>query len=529
MKMRKYILIFLAFSLGLVSCNQDLLDITQNGVVDESVYYSTDDDAMAAITVVYSQWKSVYYDSYFLTNLISDEAWCGGGTRGDNSNFEQLNEFRFSSDNPTINSTFRGYYTIIKYANTVIEKFPEDSETNTDVKDRCRAEAIAARAWAHMQLTSLWGTPPLIDHVLTGSSEYQQPNSDPDVMWDFIIKDLTAAVAVLPSKSSINAQETRLTKEAALAFKGKAQVLSGDYSGAKTTLKQVIDSGKYGLVSDMSTLFNAQGDFSEEIIFEMNTVWNPADFGFSLHHLMVQPRADHMFIPAIGAQMGWGFLNPTGEFYSAFLDHDGADSHRLDSWIKTWGEMQEMEYTGDKGLSTAFVYGNEGYFDWKYFTRAADVPVAGYGYFCEANFKIMRYAEVLLLYAEACTQAGDSDGSGLAALNAIQERAGAPTTDLTLENVKNEKRFELWLEGTRFVDLVRWGDAATVLANQGASIPKFEGVASDGSYMVDKNTYTNTYYGFKTSKHELLPFPEAETISNSNIVQNPGWTSASDE
>ena len=85
-----------------------------------------------------------------------------------------------------------------------------------------------------------------------------------------------------------------------------------------------------------------------------------------------------------------------------------------------------------------------------------------------------------------------------------------------MEDIKNEKRLELWMEGTRFQDLVRWGDAASVLADQGQKIPVFDGVSV--TY-----PYTNSTYGFKAGKHELLPFPEHEMNVNKNIQQNPGW------
>ncbi len=527
--MKKHTILLLALVLGLVSCNQDLLNIDEKGVVEESDYYATDDDALSAITVVYNTMKSAYVPDFYIKNLLSNDAYCGGGSKGDRSDLEQLNEFSFSADNSNIKTAFSNYYQVIKYANVVIEKFPEDSETNTDVKDQCRAEAKMARAWAHLQLTMLWGTPPLVDHVLSSSDDYKQPNSAPEVMWNFIMTDLTEAAAVLPSKSSMNEEVVRFTKEAALSLKGKAQIFSGDYAGAKTTLKKVIDSGLYGLVSDMTTLFNKKGDYCEESMIEMNNVWDASNWNFSLFHLFTNPRADKMYIPSISYARGYGFFNPTDDFYNSFIEHDG-DSHRLNSWIRTWDQMMDMEYANDQsGLKASFIYAHEGYFDFKYFTYADEVPAGGWGYYCEANFKYMRYAEVLLLYAEVCVEAGDSDGSGLAALNEIQSRAGAPETELTLENVKKESRYELWLEGTQYVNLVRWGDAATELADQGAYIPNFKGVAEDGSYIVDKSQYVNTYYGFKSNKHELLPFPEAETIVNSNIVQNPGWTNSGDE
>ena len=128
----------------------------------------------------------------------------------------------------------------------------------------------------------------------------------------------------------------------------------------------------------------------------------------------------------------------------------------------------------------------------------------------------MRYAEVLLLASEACLQSGDQTGA-LNYINQIRTRAKLPLlTSLTLNDIKKEKQLELCVEQVRFQDLVRWGDAATVLANQGNKVPIFDG--TNITY-----PYTNDTYGFKAGKHELLPFPEHEMGVNKNLVQNPGW------
>jgi hypothetical protein len=128
----------------------------------------------------------------------------------------------------------------------------------------------------------------------------------------------------------------------------------------------------------------------------------------------------------------------------------------------------------------------------------------------------MRYAEVLLLAAEACLQSGDQAGA-LNYINQIRTRAKLPNlTTVTLNDIKKEKRLELCMEMVRFQDLVRWGDAATALANRGKQVPVFNGA-------VISFPYTNDTYGFKTGKNELLPFPEHEMGVNQNLKQNPGW------
>ena len=162
------------------------------------------------------------------------------------------------------------------------------------------------------------------------------------------------------------------------------------------------------------------------------------------------------------------------------------------------------------------LYGNCEYLQFKRISSAEDV--AGHSTWSEANFMFFRYAEVLLMYAECCAQVGDPDGTGLKALNEIQERSGSGkiSGSLTLDVVKKEKKFELWTEGCRWADCVRWGDLDG-MKKAGQSIPTL----FDHYFDADESTRTETHefyvvyknfnetnpsiteYGFKEGKHEF--------------------------
>ncbi|MDO5443073.1 MAG: RagB/SusD family nutrient uptake outer membrane protein, partial [Bacteroidia bacterium] len=140
----------------------------------------------------------------------------------------------------------------------------------------------------------------------------------------------------------------------------------------------------------------------------------------------------------------------------------------------------------------------------------------------------MRYAEVLLMYAECCAMTNDS-ANGLKYLNMIQERAGSKhiSSTLTLDEVKKEKMFELWAEGCRWADMVRWGDFDGVL-NAGKNIPslydsKWTKESSETRFYVKYSNPNTQETGFKKGKHELFPYPDYEIMTNPNISQNPGW------
>jgi hypothetical protein len=174
------------------------------------------------------------------------------------------------------------------------------------------------------------------------------------------------------------------------------------------------------------------------------------------------------------------------------------------------------------------LYGHEGYFHLKLVASSSDIKDGSYS---DINFLIMRDAEVILMYAECCAQTSDKDG--LQYLNMVQQRAGSKTisSSLTLDAVKKEKQYEMWMEGCRFIDLVRWGEAAAKLANNGDSVPSFKdkfATENSGRHegfvdWSDSDVNMGKEHGFKAGKHEHYPFPYSELSINENLVQNPGW------
>ena len=523
-KLLKFICLMLCF-VWIISC-EDLLNVNQQGSTPIIDFYQTDGDALEAIAAVYYQWRSIYSSDFNVKNLLSDDIYTGGGSRGDNSTYEQLNEYRFTPSNSSISGYFSGLYNLIYRSNLVINNIEDDS----DIKKRVIAEAKVSRGWAYFHLLTFWGTPPLVLSSLT-PDEYHQPNGNPQEIWAQIEKDFTEAIEsnALPEKGSPTDRSVgaRLTKQAAQAFFGKVLLFEGKYTEAATTLKAVINSGKYELIDNYESILRAVEDFGAENIFELNSLDDPENAwsqGNVMFATMYGWRSDkmnllgyyfgvHDLYPA-----GWGFYNPTKDVYNAFASMEGANGYRLNATMKTYSQVKTIgapiaPVTINSGAS---LYGHEGFFDWKYRLLGSEVIENSFGFATKTNFRVMRYAEVLLMAAEACLLSND-EGSALNYINQIRLRAQlSPLSEVTMEDIKNEKRLELWMEGTRFQDLVRWGDAATVLANQGQQIPVFNG--TNVSY-----PYTNTTYGFKAGKHELLPFPEHEMNVNKNIQQNPGW------
>ena len=519
----KYILLSALMWIFAVGC-ESYLDIPKHGNMGgQDDFYQTDDEALQALASLYGTWDGLYANWFYVKNLLSDDAYAGGGGRGDNSDMERLNEYTFGTDNGMIQSFYSSMYGLVYKANLIIAKVKPD----TPGKLRTVAEARFFRAWAYFDLVTLFGSAPKVDHLLA-PGEYRMGNSTPEQLWAFIEQDLNEALDsdALPSKSSAVDAATgmRVTREVAQAMLGKAYVFQGKYAEAAAVLDEVIESGKYDLFrGDYDMLLHAANNNSCEAMLEIQKRDDPEQMSWAhfenntMFYLMYGWRSDRLEMAGEIAKTiengTWGFFNPRKSLYDAFVEMEGENGYRLNRTLRT---AAQMEAAGVKVLPGESLTGHEGYFIWKSRLLQEDnVSPGSQPWFVWTNYRVMRYAEVLLLAAEAHVLGGDPS-KALAYLNLVRDRAQlAPLAAVTLDDVKKEKRLELCLESVRFQDLVRWGDAETVLAEQGRQIPAFTGAATE-------YRWSNPTYGFK-AKHKLLPIPRKEMELNPNMKQNEGW------
>jgi hypothetical protein len=510
-----YPLLALVLLLSSTGCSNDL-NLDEHGVLSYDTYYKTDEEAESAVTSCYLKMRSMEYNYKLIKNMLSDDFWAGGGGRGDNSELEGLNEFTFDASQNYIKSLFQTYYGIIYAANVAITHIPDESA----VQKQMRAEAKVFRAWAYFELISMWGTPPIVDHELE-ASEYNQPNGTTDKLWEMVNTDLTEAInsGCLTQKSSIDDNSNyRVTKQFAQALLGKAYLWQKEYAKAAEQLNAVVDSKLYGLYQgDFGDILAYDHENNRESVFELNRVDDATNVwdNQTLFALMTGWRTDCMTISTSGIYSnGWGFCNPRKSLYNAFVAEEGADGYRLNQTMKTYAQMVAMGNTVSSGKTII----NEGLFTWKTRVQTGEIPSAGYG-FCDVNnIRIMRYAEVLLLAAEANLEAGNQT---LAAkdVNEVRTRAKlASKSAVTLDDIKTEKRLELCFEYIRFQDLIRWGEGEKYMGTQGENCPILD---SNGN-ITYKSYNSEGKYGFKT-RNNLLPFPSTEMSLNSNIKQNEGW------
>lgn len=505
-------------ALGTTSC-EDKLNISQHGVLNYETYYNTDEEAETATTAIYLEMRNLEYNYQMGKNCLGDDFWAGGGGRNDNSQLEQLNEFTFGTDQEFLQGMFQSYYQLIYKANVVLGHVSED----TEFMKQMRAEAKVFRAWAYFELITLWGNPPLVDHELD-PNEYSQPNGETEALWNSVETDLTEAInsGLLEQKSGVDDQATwRVTKQFAQAVLGKAYLWQKKYSEAASVLNEVVNSGLYKLydgayedVIQSDNKMNCESVFESIRIDDTNNVWD----NWTMLYLMIHYRTEKFAgISSSGlTTIGWGFLCPQKSLYDAFVSEEGTDGYRLTQTMKTYEQMSALGMPLNTGQSVI----SEGCFMWKWRVKASSVPAAGYGYTNTNNPRWMRYAEVLLLAAEANLQAGNGDLADKY-VNEVRTRARlTPKSNVKLTDIQTEKRLELCGECLRYQDMLRWDIAYDLLKEQGKNYPTLD---SNGQVTYTVYNKDADKYGFKQGKHELLPYPGVEIRLNSAINQNPGW------
>ena len=578
------------------SC-EDQLDIEQKGVILPENFYQTDADAEAALVAAYEGFMcnvvgrnhdgggpGIYTPYKIITNMCGDDVLYASGNYGDHEFSGMLNEFRYDAEAEVPKFMYTGLYHSVYTCNLVTDHFQKAADT--PVKKRCVAEARVLRAFDYFLLANLWDNPPFIDHVLAGTDLPYNCNKDPENPMDhkqliqWVAKECEEAAADLDERKGTDDKDgaVKVTKGFAWALAGKAYLFAAEYDKAKTALKKVIDSGKYALVPGDRYMdnFHIEGDGNEEKVFEINFEYNAGKgswdgmiqrsswmesnaWNWRAASFVQSPQRVYSGID------GWGGLGVPQWFGDEFHANDG-DSYRFKATLKHIDDaVYKMEYA-DPALNAMSVeekmkskevgindpvqglYDNSFWLAFKQVIRKADTDGGKYGDNIRLNnYVVMRYAEVLLNYAEACLQTGDQD-EAKRYINMIQERAGSRTISQTvnMDVLKKEKSYELWLEGCRWFDVMRWKDTKAIerLKNVGSDCPHvFDKLfrapkADDRKVTWEHGTEANSRFytvstsaakdagfnvGFKKGKHEFFPYPQTVMDKNPNLEQNPGW------
>lgn len=556
--MKKYIyyLLFIAVAF-FTACSESYLEIPQKGVIDVEAFYETDEDAESALTSLYADFitniggnDGIYVPHNIIFNYCADNVLAAGEYYGDNDQFASINEFRYDSQSPVVYQMYRRLYFVIYSANLVIENFEYGESA---IKDRCISEARVVRAWCHMMAALAWGNPPLVDKILSATDKPANYEEGHEALLKWCAKECAESVQYLDERESTSDKDgsVKVTKGFAWTVQGKALLNAGDNQGAKTALKNVISSGKYALVPGerFGEIFHLSGDGNEEKVFELNLINNASigDWSGKIQRSTWMEmnlwgwRSSRLAAsPLIQADQGWGGLAIEENFANEFVANDG-DSYRRKATIVSYDEfITELAWPSDDVNTTREqklkdpkrgivnpdgLYGQCGYLQRKHIALPEDRTTNAYRF---NNFIITRYADVLLMYAEACANTNDNDG--LQYLQMVQQRAGSDyiSTTLTLDDVKKERNYELWMENSRWIDMKRWGEFEKA-KNAGKNIPSLKDAfinldePEHRGYITYSEPNADKQVGFKEGKHEWFPYPYSVISINPNLKQNPGW------
>lgn len=456
-------IIIVIFSMTFLNACTDFLTEDLKGTFSTDTFYKNDQQAIQAVNGAYNSLTFSSFDNalWIFGDVASDDAVKGGGA-GDQSEITYIDEFTADASNGFIINYWIFAYEGIARTNNVIANVPGVPMDET-MKNRIIGEAKFIRAYSYFNLVNIFGKVPLKLSPQLSQETIHVPLSEVSDIYFQIEKDLTEAVAVLPV-SYVSTETGRVTRGAALAMLGKVSLYQQKWAAAIGYFQQVEDLGIYHLLPDYANNFKLAFENSPESIFEIQHLADQVPFTGSGINQWFAPFKDG----------GYFFNAPTQSLVSAFeKSSTGEVDPRLDATVGRDGQIWLNGETFSASWSEA-----TGFLTKKHQQPVSEIPSTfkGDG---DLNYIYLRYADVLLMKAEAFIETNNAD-SAKASLNKVRQRArasynGTPPADL-LEDIttsdinllrtaiRNERRVELAQEFHRYFDLMRWGKSVAETA-----------------------------------------------------------------
>ena len=531
MKTKLFIISILCSALCLTGCKDYLTEIEPGTTLLEDFFTSTD-AAVQNVTGCYTplmwEYNRTYFSEWFIGDIASDDALKGGGTTTDMADAYDIENWRTTDQNTLLLDFYRANYQGIGRCNLALEYIGNmqvgiDKEFTQEMKNRLLGEVYFLRAYYYFRLVRVFAGVPMPLKVLKSSEDWGMPRASVDSVFTQILADLEAANKNLWLKSEYADDDMgRATKGAAQAMLMKVNLYMASpywqsyklsknaadcYAAAKAWGDSIITSNKYDLFANYADNFTIAGENGIESVFEIQYAevpWGDYGEGFgytagSFTQILTRSRNSE-----VGG--GWGFNHPTQNLYDEF---EAGDPRRDVAILIPEDSLMETPtveyYLGNKMLNNKYgMY------------RDSTVTGAGFGQWGmhasrgPLNNRQIRYADVLLMYAEACLGAGDA-GTAKTYIDKVRARAGlAPCAAADEATIRHERRCELAMEGHRWFDLVRWNIAYE-------TITAYEATESD-----EYKAQVKLGEGFKKGKHEILPIPYNEILLNpTKMEQNP--------
>jgi starch-binding outer membrane protein, SusD/RagB family len=531
MRSRYLILGALALTLPSAGCQSSdtLLDVVSPTTVSDDIFWTQEQDAVLFLNGTYSALPS------WITVIELDGLTDNGAVNRQFDGRYVYSDGSFDPQSGYSRGHWNSYFAAVARTNILLANIDRIPASRIDAarKARYAAEARFLRGVFFLQLVSMFGDVPMPLKPLTDAEARTQANVPAARIYDQILADLDAAAAALPA-SYTGTDVGRATRWAAIAFKARAALYAGRFQVAADAAKQVIDGGAFTLHANYGQLFTYAGENSRETIFARNYAKTAQATGQN-NNIFGE------FGPPTNSAAGR--VVPIRNLVDAYQMTDGRAPSQSPLYDPAWDKMYNnrdprlaatilfpgASWDGGTfdsrpvGLSTkpeAINLGNEnvsvtGYNIRKYIDLV-DKGDRGNG---GIDIILMRYADVLLMYAEAKVALGQADASALAAVNQVRARVSMPPlTALTEAAVRYERRVELAFEGLRLFDLRRWKIAADVMP--AGAVTGIDYVNAAGARITAAQPASARAF---PARAYLWPIPQAELDLNPNLKQNPGY------
>ncbi len=478
--MKRYIVIIVLVMLAVTSCKR-YLELSPEAQINAESFYRNSNDFATALIGSYGTFRGLYSSStmIYLAELSTDNTEIQWSSPPISE--MQLDQNAVTSTNNFINAAWNTNLITVSRCNTILNRI-DQIEFDANTKNRVKGETKFLRAYSYFNLVRLFGRVPLTDlefkspeQILAADLSLQPKEK----VYDIILKDLTEAETLLPA--ALNADRTRASRGTVKTLLGKVYLTLQNYAKAGEKLKEVVDARQYSLVNNYKSLFTPPNNNLAESIFEIQY----------LSGRNIGNNYSSVFTPAITSMaifpnntQGSGRIVPTLDMIRAYEATDNRKAASVND-------------------SVLLINGTKAYnrYGLKFVDLKAVDPGDG-----SATFTVLRYADVLLMYAEALNEQGKT-GEAFQYINAVRTRAGLSNlSGLSKEALslamEKERRVEFLHEGHRWFDLVRTGRARTVLNAH----------------------YQSQNQRFLVEEHELIfPIPQNEIDLNPAVTQNPGY------
>ena len=487
------------------SCTEEFLEVEPKGSSLESSYFKTADQMWSALIAVYNpltiQW---YNDDWCILPMsaagAADECLGGGGGEGDFDFIWRWDNFSLTpSQGPSRAFWYKNYLGVAR-ANIFLSKIEEDIlDLDATTKMRYIAEVKFLRAYYYFELVSLFKNIVFYTDPIPLEEAFDKIQAEPDEVWTQIETDLREAMADLPT--TLSAIETgRISQGACKALLAKVLLYKSDLylndnsqlSEVASLLEEVNNDYGYELQPNFPDVFSPNNAFNSERIFDI--VHTNQDVSTNFDDVY-----GNLWVTANGPR-GWSDggvdLKYVGGWGATPVETAFAEDMKGDPRYEYTIFNADELVASNPGASYQAGYQNTGYFIEKWAATKEFQELAGgtYAFRFPHNMPVIRLADTYLLEAEALVRSGGNLTKAASYLNAVRARVGLEPVEATMENIKQERKYELAFEGARWFDLVRWGDAPAILGSK----------------------------GFTAGTHEIIPIPITETY-NTDLVQNPNY------